>query len=338
MSEYTCPKCGHRRQDDLSVPCPGCSSAITAIATPEDAAHAKITSAVIRDGAFREGLPPFEPAPTLSTSKAPVSLFGQWMPYAVVALILLTAAGLLTPVVQKMRQTAARTQSTKNLQKIGLAMHSFHDANKRLPFNGTVSAKAGDNTSGSWAFQILPFLDQKSLFEQPNTNGGVAVYMCPGRGRPTVSTTGAWTDYFINPWINELDGIVDAPDVKRTFVGITDGCGNTIFVGQGIVDPELYWSNVVNAQSVDIFRGGDPAMARRSTTNQADKSGDASLNWGGPFPQGCLLCFADATVRMFRYGMTGSIIRNGRAEPPSQVFLGNWLTPCGGEFIDFPDT
>jgi hypothetical protein len=295
------------------------------------------------DPAIREGEPPRYPEPR-GIDLDPPHILRRWLPLVIVVVIGLTVAGLLTPVVLKVRQAAARTQSTNNLKVTGLAFHGFHDANKRLPFNGTVPVKAGDNTSGSWAFQILPFVDQKPLFDRPNANVGVAVYMCPGRGRPVVCETGAWTDYFINPWINHLDGIVNAPDGKRTLVGITDGTSNTIMLGQGNVDPELYSSRFVIEQSVDIFRGGNPATARRSTTNQADKSGDAGLNWGGPFPEGCLFCMGDATVRLFPSAThNGGIIKNGQCDinsgwcghippPPSHNFgLGSFLTPWGGD-------
>jgi hypothetical protein len=348
MLELLCPTCGKRMQGDDSLAgqqmqCAACHSTIVAPSPAATvsaiSAHVPTAKSTPSDPAIREGEPPRYPEPR-GVDLDPPHVLRRWTPMLIVVLIGLTVAGLLTPVVQKMRQTAARTQSTKNLQKIGLAFHSFHDAHKRLPFNGTVPAKAGDFTSGSWAFQILPFLDQKSLFLRPNENDGVAFYMCPGRERPIVCESGAWTDYFINPWLNEhLSGSPNAPDVKRTFVGITDGTSNTIMLGQGNVDPDQYSSRLTMNQSVDIFDGGHQALARRSTTNQADRSGDTRPNWGGPFPQGCLFCMGDATVRMFPYRLTGGVITNGAGGPMCAEIFAAYLTPTGGDGPCFgPDT
>src|SRR5580658_10502407 len=94
----------------------------------------------------------------------------------VIAIIAILIA-LLVPAVQKVREAAARTQSTNNLKQIALAFNNFHDANKRLPFNGInatskniggvtyyENAQPGTVTSGSWGFQILPYIDQQPMF------------------------------------------------------------------------------------------------------------------------------------------------------------------------------
>ncbi|MSU77558.1 MAG: DUF1559 domain-containing protein [Gemmataceae bacterium] len=104
----------------------------------------------------------------------------------VVVHLVLLAGLLLIPACQRhVREPAACTQSTNNLKQIALSFHSFHDLHKRLPFNGTKAAVAGEIASGSWAFQILPLIDQELLFNKPDATTTVYSYICPGRGRPS---------------------------------------------------------------------------------------------------------------------------------------------------------
>src|SRR5438128_5154772 len=92
----------------------------------------------------------------------------------VIAIIAILIA-LLVPAVQKVREAAARTQCTNNLKQIGLAAHSYHDANRRLPPAVSIPWAVVDSASNlqmsgpfgpNWAVYLLPYIEQQNLYNQ----------------------------------------------------------------------------------------------------------------------------------------------------------------------------
>src|SRR5438067_1062062 len=109
MLEFTCSSCGKRVQGDESlagqrVPCPGCNAEVT---VPSQSAALPVTAiaagehvgqpkGAVSDPSFREGEAPLPSGP--SRQEVP-SIIAHWVPYVVVAVIVVGAVGLLIPAI-----------------------------------------------------------------------------------------------------------------------------------------------------------------------------------------------------------------------------------------------
>src|SRR2546425_7675292 len=91
----------------------------------------------------------------------------------VIAIIAILIA-LLVPAVQKVRTAAARTESNNKLRQLAIACHSYHDVKKELPFNGyrMKPAYQGGIDAGSWAYQIMPQIEQAPAYKKCFTLAG----------------------------------------------------------------------------------------------------------------------------------------------------------------------
>ncbi len=163
----------------------------------------------------------------------------------VVVGIIAVLAAMLFPAIQRLREVANRTKCVNNLHQIGMAMtghfgthQSFPTNGATLPANGlangTVSAfsltsfpgaapspymwgfadstRGPKNQTGSWAYAILPYLEETTSFTSGNYPIAVSVYMCPSRSRLNPQTVMPGPDSFgwsynaqtvsggMNPW------------------------------------------------------------------------------------------------------------------------------------------
>jgi prepilin-type N-terminal cleavage/methylation domain-containing protein len=94
----------------------------------------------------------------------------------VVIAIIGTLVGLLLPAVQTARESARRSSCQNNIKQLGLALHNYHDARKKLPAaldwtqmtDDWVTAQPGKCTT--WHVMVMPFTENLDLFDKLNFN------------------------------------------------------------------------------------------------------------------------------------------------------------------------
>jgi len=265
----------------------------------------------------------------------------------VVIAIIAILIGLLLPAVQKVREAAARTQCVNNLKQMGLALQNHHDTlgyfpcggTNQLPYNSGTGVPAnptavsgapavGQAQSGSWAFQILPYIEQDALWKSTNlftiVSTPIKGYFCPSRRGPVVVGNCAMMDYYGNNQANTgIFRVNTQPGIKIT--QISDGSSNTIAVGEkNLCIPKLnsgsdYCDNRGYSWGYDFGGSGnyDNTLANTNATTiqpQQDLTSASGCTqcahaYGSAHSSKFNAVFADGSVQGINYSVTVAVIQ-----------------------------
>lgn len=222
----------------------------------------------------------------------------------VVIAIIGVLISLLLPAVQAAREAARRTQCKNNLRQIGLGFLMYHDAQGSLPV-GCLDKRTGRNSDGlqlSWLAALLPYLEQRGLWEQIDferaydsvENAGpaavpVTTFLCPSTARlaedresvhfvsdDAGGASRAASDYggvFGTTKVTPITNGVFFYDVAVSLREVTDGTTHTLAViedtGRG-TDWDGDWINGEN-----VFNQGYGVNQRQNNEIWSDHPGGA---------------------------------------------------------------
>lgn len=280
----------------------------------------------------------------------------------VVIAIIATLIGLLLPAVQKVRESANRTQCENNLKQIGLAATMYHDSYLLFP----------ETAQDATFINLLPYLEQQALYQllRPSNvtfpNAPSSVYgsqlkmlLCPSDGTlpsPAVINVAGMmcslTSYRGNlsglPYYDSNfgnDGVICNVPVNINF--IADGTSNTIMFGEATgFDPN--WPQYEQAgcgfsgPSVDNMAEG----LWSTGAVESAASGYYPLNYKMPLPIDPPSCNLTLIGKMFSYGSGHVAGANFTFCDGSVHFLSNAIratqlsylcTRAGGEAVNASD-
>ena len=271
---------------------------------------------------------------------------------------------LLLPAVQGAREAARRIECSNNARQLALGVTHHESRLGMLPTNGGADkdslignadgdlvpirthdlqinavfrwgiGRPGDHPTtqpGSWAYAILADLDQQNAYESLAVGQGGEMFRCPSRNRaapqiPVDDENGIYeaggrvwakTDFAANLSV--------CPNRPRalSLAAIQDGLSQTVLLGEKAFDPTVqvatswYWDE-------PIFSGGSKGTGRIGLLIQPDRPGiEYKDNWGSAHAGVAVFAFLDGSTRAIARTVDWQVLRA-------------WLSPAGGEVVDFP--
>jgi len=277
---FTCPHCGVQTRvaeqyAGQSGPCAGCGKTVTV---------------PIVAGGPR--------AAAQGTGVGVTILIVVVMGVVLVGLLVCGGVALLLPARSVSREVLRRSQCSNNLKQIALALHNYHDTYKCLP-PAVITDKDG-RPMRSWRVAILPFMEQRPLYDQYDFNEPwdgpknlalasvpmPRVYQCPSADNPSPTET----NYVMIVGKGTIGGL---PNEKVSFAAVTDGTSNTIAVVE-VVGTGIHWMEPLDL-SIDELS---------LMLNDGSGKGPSSHH-----PGGVNVALADGSVRLLPNGTDPETLR-----------------------------
>lgn len=162
----------------------------------------------------------------------------------VVITIIATLAALLLPAVQNARESARRTACLNNLKQIALAVLEYESSHRAYPIGASSGSHSASDAQisaplrgSSFFLSILPWLDQRNVYDRLSANASGGVMGIDNVGNPNGGTLNrVFVENYSCPSsiLSRYSGVAGSQLMNPSYVGISGGAFR-----QGGVSPEV---------------------------------------------------------------------------------------------------
>jgi prepilin-type N-terminal cleavage/methylation domain-containing protein/prepilin-type processing-associated H-X9-DG protein len=220
----------------------------------------------------------------------------------VVIAIIAVLIALLLPAVQAAREAARRSQCCNNLMQLAISVQNYESSHESLP-PGVINATGPilDQPTGyhfGWITQILPYIEQKNVYNHLNFNLGLYVpqnistrailiqaFLCPSDSQSTRKSAAGLAMTSYAGCHHDVEAPIAADNKGVLFLNsavriedVTDGTSQTIFIGEKLNDGlDQGWASgtrasLRNAGSVQDFSAGGRGKVAFKILDQEDEA------------------------------------------------------------------